>query len=549
MSTETAPRQDHAVRPAKPQATQRLRRFSLLTGRLRPAVAAAPVPSPNRPTRWSCSRPREASSRQPAPGRGSRWRLRSPRWRLPPRSARGYIVWHLRNAAPPTTARLASRRDLTVRGAHRRAASGHSPIDLNFQAGRHDLELRHGTMSRRESVDDKRVSRPSTPSTSAPLPPALGAKRRRRSRADQWTLGRTCQRRRPREGRRRWSSPIHTRRARRRPHERLDQRPSSGPAGRRSDGGCGQPAVPTAAPAHQQPGWVRVESNIPLDVHEEDRLIGTSAIDRIMLPAGSYALRLVSRPLNFEGKQTVQITGGQMKVVNPIRRTAHSASTRSWAEVLVNGERKGETPLGNPSVPIGQHEVVFRHPQFGEQPLRDGHDRRDHTRGRGSAAMTGVRELMVNGAGRPRCVSRGGTDADGERPRALRGGVCEDALSALATVNGSDPATAIEAEQHARSVSRPLAGRGRRASVRRIVEQDPLYAPAEAEVTPKIGTDLRRDAARSVAGGGSQEFAEACALRAERTRGGGRAARAASSASRRPGRERGRWIRGPAPGG
>jgi hypothetical protein len=32
----------------------------------------------------------------------------------------------------------------------------------------------------------------------------------------------------------------------------------------------------------------------------------------------------------------------------------------------VDGERIGETPIGNLSRPIGRHEVIFRHPQLGE---------------------------------------------------------------------------------------------------------------------------------------------------------------------------------------
>jgi hypothetical protein len=137
--------------------------------------------------------------------------------------------------------------------------------------------------------------------------------------------------------------------------------------------GVGTTAVlmaPTTAPAAppQQPGWVRVESGVALDVYEDDRLIGTSAVDRIMLRAGSHALRLVSRPLNFERNQTVQIAGGQTRVVKPdLPNGTLSINALPWAEVLVNGERKGETPIGNLAVSIGQHEVVFRHPQFGEQ--------------------------------------------------------------------------------------------------------------------------------------------------------------------------------------
>jgi hypothetical protein len=37
-----------------------------------------------------------------------------------------------------------------------------------------------------------------------------------------------------------------------------------------------------------------------------------------------------------------------------------------WAEVLIAGKSVGETPIGNLSIPLGEHEIVFRHPQLGE---------------------------------------------------------------------------------------------------------------------------------------------------------------------------------------
>jgi len=38
-----------------------------------------------------------------------------------------------------------------------------------------------------------------------------------------------------------------------------------------------------------------------------------------------------------------------------------------WATVTLDGQDLGETPVGNTTVAIGTHEVVFRHPQLGEQ--------------------------------------------------------------------------------------------------------------------------------------------------------------------------------------
>jgi hypothetical protein len=38
-----------------------------------------------------------------------------------------------------------------------------------------------------------------------------------------------------------------------------------------------------------------------------------------------------------------------------------------WAEVWIDGVKAGETPIGNLPVTIGPHEIVFRHPELGEQ--------------------------------------------------------------------------------------------------------------------------------------------------------------------------------------
>jgi TonB family protein len=86
-------------------------------------------------------------------------------------------------------------------------------------------------------------------------------------------------------------------------------------------------------------------------------------------------------------------------------------------------------------------------------------------------------------------------------------------LTALASVNGTDTATAIEAEQYRALCLLAIGRQGEaRASVRRIVQQQPLYLPAEAEVTPKIAilfTETRRELLPGLA---KKEFADAKAL-------------------------------------
>jgi hypothetical protein len=40
-----------------------------------------------------------------------------------------------------------------------------------------------------------------------------------------------------------------------------------------------------------------------------------------------------------------------------------------WAEVWLDGEKIGETPIGNLQVRVGTHDVVFRNPDLGERHL------------------------------------------------------------------------------------------------------------------------------------------------------------------------------------
>jgi hypothetical protein len=39
------------------------------------------------------------------------------------------------------------------------------------------------------------------------------------------------------------------------------------------------------------------------------------------------------------------------------------------AEVWIDGERVGETPMGDLNIPVGTRDIVIRHPQLGEQRM------------------------------------------------------------------------------------------------------------------------------------------------------------------------------------
>ncbi len=115
-------------------------------------------------------------------------------------------------------------------------------------------------------------------------------------------------------------------------------------------------------------GWITVSAPVDLQIFENKRLLGTSQTDRIMVAAGRHDIEIVNEPLGFRVVRTVQVPPGKIAPVKldwPKGTIALNAVP--WAEVWIDGEKVGETPIGNLSLPIGPHEVIFRHPDLGEQ--------------------------------------------------------------------------------------------------------------------------------------------------------------------------------------
>ena len=130
--------------------------------------------------------------------------------------------------------------------------------------------------------------------------------------------------------------------------------------------------VPLNAPKNAPvSGWISVNAPMPLQIFEDSRLLGTSQSDRIMVSVGRHELVMVNEVVGFSQSQVVNVTPGR---VTPIRPQWPSAATSfnatPWAEVWIDGRQIGETPLANISVPVGNHDVLFRHPELGEKRIR-----------------------------------------------------------------------------------------------------------------------------------------------------------------------------------
>jgi hypothetical protein len=129
------------------------------------------------------------------------------------------------------------------------------------------------------------------------------------------------------------------------------------------------PKLP-AAPAVFAPvgGWLTVAAPFDLQVVERDEVVGTNGAKRIMLPSGRHDVDLVNQSLDYRERRTIQVAPGKVTIlrIDP-PKGALSANARPWADVLIDGTNVGQTPIANIAVPIGTHEVIFRHPQFGER--------------------------------------------------------------------------------------------------------------------------------------------------------------------------------------
>jgi hypothetical protein len=114
--------------------------------------------------------------------------------------------------------------------------------------------------------------------------------------------------------------------------------------------------------------WIAITAPAELQIYENQKLLGSSRSDRIMVAAGRHEIEFSNDALGYHSAQTIQVSPGQVAKLRPDWPQGTIAiNATPWANVTLDGQDLGETPVGNTPVPIGTHEVVFRHPQFGEQ--------------------------------------------------------------------------------------------------------------------------------------------------------------------------------------
>jgi hypothetical protein len=113
---------------------------------------------------------------------------------------------------------------------------------------------------------------------------------------------------------------------------------------------------------------VSVETPFEVQILEGGQVVGSSASERIMVTAGPHVFDLTNAAFGYRATVKVVVRAGRTEpLVVDTPRTAVHVNAQPWAEVLVDGRLLGETPLANLQLPIGVHQFVFRHPEFGER--------------------------------------------------------------------------------------------------------------------------------------------------------------------------------------
>jgi hypothetical protein len=138
----------------------------------------------------------------------------------------------------------------------------------------------------------------------------------------------------------------------------------------RSDENARAAAAPRPAPPGLVAGLVAITAPVPMHVYTNGRLVGTTEADTIMLPVGQQEVELVSEAIGLRTRRTVNVQAGRttnLKIDPP--RVAVNVNAIPWAEVWVDNQRVGETPIGNLQQTVGSHEFIFRHPELGERRM------------------------------------------------------------------------------------------------------------------------------------------------------------------------------------
>jgi hypothetical protein len=117
----------------------------------------------------------------------------------------------------------------------------------------------------------------------------------------------------------------------------------------------------------QTAGWLKVHAPFELQITERGRVFGSSKDGAVLVPAGRHHFDLINTKLAVKARYFFDVPPGATIPIyfeEPLGML--NLTSDEPAEVLVDGKPAGHTPLTGVATPLGEHEVVFRHPRLGD---------------------------------------------------------------------------------------------------------------------------------------------------------------------------------------
>ena len=115
-------------------------------------------------------------------------------------------------------------------------------------------------------------------------------------------------------------------------------------------------------------GWIAVFSPVRLEIFERGRRIGTTENGRIMVSPGKHEFLLINERFAYRSVLILDVGPGDV-AAHTIELPAGVVTIRAepWADVTIDGEPVGRTPLESIDVPIGTRQIRFTHPDLGDK--------------------------------------------------------------------------------------------------------------------------------------------------------------------------------------
>ncbi len=277
------------------------------------------------------------------------------------------VIWLSRSAPSPDTGSVAITSEpagapVSIDGVLR----GKTPVTLSLASGAHSIGI-GGSVVRTQTVNVTRGSNASVhielgpEAVAAPTATGMGSLQisTEPPGARVWV-----------DGEARGAAPVSVSNVKAGPHD-VTVRAAGATVNRRvivQEGSIASLIISMNAAGAFASGWLAIKSAVPAQILENGTLIGTTDTPRIMIASGRHDLELTNAALGYHVRRTVQITGGQTTALSlETPRGTLSVNALPWADVWIDGQHVGETPIGNLSLPIGTHELLFRHPELGDE--------------------------------------------------------------------------------------------------------------------------------------------------------------------------------------